>query len=116
MARMQTTTIDPNAKVVTFINIYEVAPEKQAELAELLSAGTDQTLRHMPGFVSVNIHRSTDGHRVANSTQWASQDEFERMGKSPEAQALFRKFAAVAKSVAPAVYQVSSVHHGTGSH
>jgi heme-degrading monooxygenase HmoA len=106
----QTTTIDAQARVLTFINIYEVAPDRQAELAELLSAGTDETLRHMPGFVSVNIHCSTDGNRVANYTQWASKDEFERMGKSPEAQALFRTFASVAKSVAPAIYQVSSVH------
>jgi heme-degrading monooxygenase HmoA len=105
-----TTTIDAQAKVLTFINIYEVAPDRQAELAELLSAATDQTLRRMPGFVSVNIHRSTDGNRVANYTQWASKDEFERMGKSPEAQTLFRKFASVTKSVAPAIYQVSSVH------
>jgi heme-degrading monooxygenase HmoA len=110
MTRMQNPTIDPEAKVLTFINIYEVAPEKQAELAELLSAAAAETFRHMPGFVSVNIHRSTDGNRVANYTQWASKDEFERMGNSAEAQALFRKFAAVAKSVAPAVYRVSSVH------
>jgi hypothetical protein len=46
----------------------------------------------------------------SNYTQWASKDEFERMGKNPEAQALFRKLAALAKSVAPAIYQVSSVH------
>jgi heme-degrading monooxygenase HmoA len=110
MTQTQTSTIDPRAKVLTLIKIYEVEPEKQTELAELLSTATDETLRHMPGFVSVNIHRSMDGNRVANYTQWASKDEFERMGKSPEAQALFRKFAALAKSVAPAIYQVSSVH------
>jgi heme-degrading monooxygenase HmoA len=110
MTHMHTATIDPQAKVVTLINIYEVAPEKQAELAELLSAATDETFRHMPGFISINIHRSMDGNRVANYTQWASKDEFERMGKSPEAQALFRKFSALAESVAPTVYQVSSVH------
>lgn len=110
MTDKQTTIDAAQAKLLTFINIYEVAPERQAELAELLSTATEETLRHMPGFVSVNIHRSMDGNRVANYTQWASKDEFERMGKAPEAQALFRKFAALAKSVAPAIYQVSSVH------
>jgi heme-degrading monooxygenase HmoA len=112
MTRMQTATIDPEAQVVTFINIYEVAPERQAELTELLSAATDKTARHMPGLVSVNIHRSTDGNRVANYTQWASKGEFEQMSKSPEA--LFRKFTAVAKTVAPATYQDSVVHTRQG--
>ena len=110
MTQTQTATIDPKAKIVTLINIYEVLPGKQTALAELLSASTDKTLRHMPGFVSVNIHRSTDGNRVANYTQWASKDEFERMTKNPEAQALFKQFAALAKSVAPSLYEVSSVH------
>jgi hypothetical protein len=60
--------------------------------------------------VSVNIHRSLDGTRVANYAQWASREDFERMMTSPEAQAQIKRFAAVAKSVSPAVYQVNSVH------
>ncbi len=106
MPHMQTTTIDPRAKVVTLINIYEVAPEKQAELAELLSAATDETFRHMPGFISVNIHRRMDGNRVANYSQWASKDEFRTHGQSRVPSALSEIRGA------PAIYQVSSVHTG----
>jgi heme-degrading monooxygenase HmoA len=111
MANNTATTIDEKRPLLTLINIYEVAPEKQAELVQLLAA-TEKVMRHQHGFVSVNIHRSLDGTRVANYAQWASKQDFERMMKSPEAQAQIKRFAAVAKSVSPAVYQVSSVHSG----
>ncbi|MHB0970761.1 MAG: antibiotic biosynthesis monooxygenase family protein [Thermoanaerobaculia bacterium] len=110
MTRKNITTIDAESSVVTLINVYEVAPERQAELAQLLAEGTEKVMQHMPGFVSVNIHRSLDGTRVANYTQWASQEDFDRMLESPQAQAQMKEFAAVATSVSPVLYQVSSVH------
>lgn len=104
------TTIDTERSVITLINVYEVAPEKQAELAQLLAEATETVMRHQPGFVSVNIHCSLDGTRVVNYAQWASEEDFERMIKSPEAQAQLRRFGALAKSVSPALYKVSSIH------
>lgn len=104
------TTIDAKSGIVTLINIYEVEPEKQAELARLLAEGTETGMRHLPGFISVNIHRSFDGNRVANYAQWASKEDFDNMLKNPQAQAQMKQFAAIAKSVAPALYQVTSVH------
>lgn len=105
-------TIDPKRPLLTLINVYEVAPEKQSELVQLLADATEKVMRRQPGFVSVNIHRSVDGNRVLNYAQWASKEDFERMMKNPEAQAQIKQFAALAKSVSPAVYQVSSVHTG----
>jgi hypothetical protein len=58
---------------------------------------------------AVSIHRSVDGSRVVNYAQWESKEDFERMLQSPEAQGQIRQFAALAKSVSPAVYLVSSV-------
>lgn len=110
MATNPVTTIDPKRSLVTLINVYEVSPEKQTELVERLADATEKVMRHQPGFVSVNIHRSIDGTRVVNYAQWASKEDFERMMKSPEAQGQIKEFAALAKSVSPAVYQVSSVH------
>lgn len=110
MASKKTATIDADGAVVTLINVYEVAPERQAELAVLLAEATEKVIRHLPGFVSVNINRSLDRTRVVNYAQWASKDDFDRMLKSPEAQAQMKQFAAVAKSVSPMLYQVSSVH------
>jgi quinol monooxygenase YgiN len=110
MTGKKATTIDAQSNVVTLINVYEVEPGKQAELAALLAEATEKVMRHQPGFVSVNIHISFDGSRVVNYAQWASKEDFERLMKNPEAQMHMKKFAAIAKSVAPALYQVSSVH------
>jgi quinol monooxygenase YgiN len=49
---------------------------------------------------------------VANYAQWESKEDFDRMLKSPEAQAQMKQFAALAKSVSPVLYRVSSVHRG----
>jgi heme-degrading monooxygenase HmoA len=103
-------TIEAQSSVVTLINVYEVEPGKQAELASALAEATEKVMRHQPGFISVNIHLSFDGTRVVNYAQWARREDFERLMKNPEAQAQIAKFAQLAKSVSPALYRVSSVH------
>ncbi|HEX7114656.1 MAG TPA: antibiotic biosynthesis monooxygenase [Steroidobacter sp.] len=110
MTAKKVTTIDAQSGVVTLINIYEVEPRKQAELASALAEATETVMRHQPGFVSVNIHKSLDGCRIVNYAQWASKADFDRLMKNPQAQAQMKKFAEIARSVAPALYEVSSVH------
>src|SRR5690242_19755530 len=46
------------APVITLINVLEVAPERQAELVEILEKATAETMRYFPGFISASIHRS----------------------------------------------------------
>jgi heme-degrading monooxygenase HmoA len=79
------TTIDPEQKLVTLINVFTVEPENQARLVEALIEATEQVMRHIPGFVSANIHRGLDGRHVANYAQWESEEAFERMLADPEA-------------------------------
>ncbi|MGE5510765.1 MAG: antibiotic biosynthesis monooxygenase family protein [Bacteroidota bacterium] len=105
-------TIDPEAKGVTLINIYEVAPDNQTKLVKLLSEGTDNVMGTLAGFISASIHQSLDGTRVANYAQWASKEDFDRMLQNPAAQARMKQFAALAKNVSPVLYRVSSVHTG----
>ncbi|MTJ82307.1 MAG: antibiotic biosynthesis monooxygenase [Telmatospirillum sp.] len=112
MAPQSSAQIDVNDNIVTMINIYEVDPDKQEDLMRLLAEGTEKSMRHLPGFISVNIHRSFDGKRVANYAQWASKEAFDNMLRNPEAQAQMKQFGAIAKSVSPALYQVASVHAG----
>lgn len=66
-------------------------------------------MRHPPGFISANLHKSVDGSKVANYAQWRSEEDFLRMLTNPEAQVHMRQALALAKST-PALYQVSSVH------
>ncbi len=52
--------------VLTLFNVFSVEPEKQQQLVSLLIDATDKTMKHRPGFVSANIHRSFDGRKVVN--------------------------------------------------
>jgi quinol monooxygenase YgiN len=99
-----------NAERVTLINVYEVAPERQNELVDLLSEVTKTEILARSGFISVCIHKSLDGTRVVNYAQWASKAHFDQMLKDPSAQTQFRRLAGVARSVAPMLYQVAAVH------
>src|SRR5919198_3803110 len=71
--------------VLTLINVFTVAPERQEELIALLDRATVEVMRHQPGFVSANIHRSLDGTRVVNYAQWSSRAAFEAVLRDPAA-------------------------------
>jgi heme-degrading monooxygenase HmoA len=60
-------------------------PDRQVQLAELLVRATQETMRHLPGFVSASIHRSTDGTKVINYAQWRSEADFRAMLEDPGA-------------------------------
>ena len=78
-------TIQKGRNVLTLINVFTVSPENQQELVTLLIDATQQTMRHLPGFISANVHRSLDGKKVVNYAQWRSMADFEAMRKNPEA-------------------------------
>ena len=45
-------TIEKGRKLMTLVNVFTVAPDKQRELADLLVRATDETMQHLPGFIS----------------------------------------------------------------
>ena len=51
----------------------------------MLVEATENTMKNLSGFVSVTIHKSADGVRVANYAQWRRREDFEAMLKNPEA-------------------------------
>lgn len=110
MTSNNTATIDPRAARLTLINVYEVEPAQQTDLVTALSLATENIIRHQPGFVSVSVHSSVDGRKVVNYAQWASKEHFERFMKKPETQEQLERFAGLARSVAPSLYKVDSVH------
>lgn len=107
---MTDTTISADTDLATLINVFTVAPERQRQLIELLSAATEQVMRHRPGFVSANLHASIDGTQVANYAQWASVDAFEAMLSDPECQEHMSAARRIAE-VQPQVYRVAATHH-----
>jgi quinol monooxygenase YgiN len=99
------TTIDKDNKLVTLINVFTVEPAKQQQLVDLLIHATETSMRHLPGFISANIHRSLDGTKVANYAQWRSVEDFQAMQKNPDAKPHMEQAAALAK-FEPGLYEV----------
>jgi quinol monooxygenase YgiN len=104
------TTIERHAPYATLINVFTVEPERAVELAGLLDDATETVMRHVPGFISANIHVSTDGTRVVNYAQWESAEAMQAMLADPAAREHMAPAAALASSFDPHLYTVESVH------
>lgn len=89
--------IEKGNNLLTFINVFTVEPEKQQPLITLLVEATEQTMKHMPGFVSASFHRSLDGKKVVNYAQWESLAAFEAMRQDPHAIPHMQAAAALAQ-------------------
>lgn len=91
-------TISKDAKVATLINVFTVDPANQQKLVDMLVEATEKTMKHIPGFVSANIHKSVDGKRVVNYAQWRSARDFQAMRDAPGAQEHMKAIAALAQA------------------
>lgn len=103
-------TIAEHAPLTTLINFFTVAPERAAELAEMLRRATEETMQFVPGFISANIHVSTDGTRVVNYAQWQSAQAYQAVFNDPNAREHMGACAAIATGFEPHLYTVESVH------
>jgi antibiotic biosynthesis monooxygenase (ABM) superfamily enzyme len=105
------TTIEQDTPLATLINVFTVRPEHQRELVELLTEATEDVMVALPGFVSANIHASTDGTKVTNYAQWRTEGDFKAMLANPVAQPHLKTAAELAESFEPHLYSVVSVHN-----
>lgn len=107
---MSATTIAADQELTTLVNVFTVEPDAQQVLVDLLIEATDRLMRHLPGFISANIHASLDGTRVANYAQWRSVEDFQTMLQDPAAGQHFEAINGLA-TAEPHLYRVASVHH-----
>jgi quinol monooxygenase YgiN len=103
-------TITAHTDCATLVNVFTVEPERARQLADLLTEATDEVMQHVDGFISANIHLSSDGTRVVNYAQWRSADAFQTMLQDPTAREHMAKCAELAVSFDPHLYTVESVH------
>jgi quinol monooxygenase YgiN len=99
------TTISKDRILVTFINVFTVAPANQARLVELLTAVTDNYVRRARGFISSSLHRSLDGTKVTMYAQWKSLADYEAMRKDPGPAPYLEEALTIAK-FEPGIYEV----------
>ena len=110
MTTQTATVLDPSAGYLTLINTFDVDPTRAEALLTALSKATEDTIRHMPGFVSANFHVSRDRRHVANYAQWRSQADLDAMLASPGAQDHLREAAAIALSFTPVMYDLRTAY------
>jgi quinol monooxygenase YgiN len=108
------TTISPNLKVVTLINVFTVEPAHQRRLVELLAHATETSVRHEPGFVSASLHRSLDGTKVTMYAQWRSVEDYEAMRANPAPLPYLQQALAIAQ-FDPGMYEVVESYSGCAS-
>ena len=99
------TTISKDADLVTLINVFTVDPSNQSRLVELLTKATGTFVRHAPGFISSNLHRSRDGTKVTMYAQWRSLDDYETMRRDPRPAPYLQEALAIA-TFEPGIYHV----------
>lgn len=104
------TTLDPNAGHLVLINTFTVEPERADELLAILSRATAEGIRQRPGFISANLHISSDKRHVANYAQWRSQADLDAMMADPKARIHMGEAAAIATSFEPICYQLRETH------
>ena len=107
---MTTSIIQEGTSTVTLVNVFTVDPKDQQRLVEHWQQATEEVIRHLPGFISANVHRSLDGTKVINYAQWESQEAFDAMRHNPGAAAHLGEIGQIG-TPAPVVCEVVSVHH-----
>ncbi|HEX6000993.1 MAG TPA: antibiotic biosynthesis monooxygenase [Hyphomicrobiaceae bacterium] len=91
--------------IVTHINVFTVAPERQDELVQSL-VETVKAASRMPGWISASIHRSYDGRQVTNYVQFESSEAAQRVTHQLLAMGLIQRNTAIG-TVSPGQYEVA---------
>jgi quinol monooxygenase YgiN len=91
--------------MITFINVFKVAPADRQRLIELLTSATENSIRFAPGFVSARLHRSLDGTKVTMYAQWRSIADYEAMRADPAPLPYLQQALAIAQ-FEPGMYEV----------
>lgn len=99
------TKINPEDNVMTLINTFDVDPDRQQDLVDLLTQATTDVMRHIDGFISANLHKSLDGKNVANYAQWKSEAHFEAMFENPKALVHMKQATEIANKITPVSYK-----------
>jgi quinol monooxygenase YgiN len=109
------TTLDPKDGYLVLFNTFTVDPAKADELLRVLSEATEHGMRQRPGFVSANLHISTDKKRVANYAQWRSKADLDAMMSDPSAREHMGRAAAIAEVFDPIYYELRECHQASRS-
>jgi quinol monooxygenase YgiN len=104
--------ISEQRRVLTYINVFQCRPENQQALSDAIRKETDDVVRHLPGFLSANLHTSVDGTRVTNYAQWSELSAFQQHIRSEAGRAMILELHKYADDVDVKVYAVDWIVTG----
>ena len=96
---------------VTQITVVEPEPGKQAEALSLMTERA-RFMARQPGFISISLHRSLDGHRIVNYVQWQNRNLLQSAHKSPEFRKEWGQLDQLTDQIDPHLYEVAQVIDG----
>lgn len=100
------TTLNPQDGHMVLINTFTVEPDKADALLAELSDATEKRIKGMPGFISANLHVSSDRKHVANYAQWRSRSDYEAFINDPQTREHLKSSADLAISFDPIIYEL----------
>jgi quinol monooxygenase YgiN len=103
-------TIQQGNQVATLINVYQTTPENQEYLVAMIVKSTEEVACKQPGYISAAVHKSIDGTKVTNYSQWTTPETLQNMLRTPEFQNSFKDVMVYATSFEPHTYFVPFVH------
>jgi len=71
------TEISHNNEFTTLILDFKVEPEKIKQLTKIAQENIEQIMSKKRGFISANLHESSDGTRFLNYSQWKNREAYE---------------------------------------
>ena len=102
-----TTKIATGRPIATLLNTFTVTLENQQPLIDVLTEATEKVIKHRPGYISTNLHKSVDGTRVINYAQWERQEDADALFTDLQVASYFAQAARLATNVEPHFYVVS---------
>ena len=100
------TTLDPSTGYVTTMNTYTISPERAEEVLDYLVRSATETVRYVPGFVSMNFHVSLDRTQIVNYGQGKSREGMLAARENSKIVALMSETAKIAGSSKPIPYEL----------
>jgi heme-degrading monooxygenase HmoA len=91
--------------IVTQITTVKVEPEHQPEVLQLMTERA-HFMASQPGFVSVTLHRSSDGSHIVNYVRWNGHDKLHAAHNNPEFRKNWPRFGELVEDVEPCIYEV----------
>lgn len=96
-------------QVATLINVYQTTPENQDHLVVMIIKSTEEVASKQNGYISAAVHKSIDGTRVTNYSQWTTPETLQAMLHTPEFKASFKDVMIYATSFEPHTYFISFI-------